>query len=251
MANVELGDTVRVTMPKGFNKRGVHGISVMYTTWPEARFEGAVGRVVEVRPRGTHGIPLYLVDFRGVDQGRLAIPWQSEWFRETWLAVEGRGGGGGDRSPATAAASAPPNEPGLAVRQEPARSAGSRTTVREESQSDPTVVAGVPGSTAEAVPQASGMAAAPGVTSAGTPEVATGAESPKDHQVEGVPPGAVPAGGKRECPDGYPIKGNAGSMRYHLPGQPSYARTAPELCFATEEAARAAGFAPVSGRRKR
>lgn len=88
MAAYSVGDTVRVTMPKGVNKRGVVGISVMYTTWPEARFDGASGEIVEVNPRGPLGIALYLVNFRG-HENRVAIPWQSQWFREEWLAAAG------------------------------------------------------------------------------------------------------------------------------------------------------------------
>ena len=84
MTRFGFGDVVRVELPKGLNKRGVVGISVMYTTWPEARFDGASGEVVEINPRGPLGIPLYLVDFRGHDN-RIAIPWQSQWFREEWL----------------------------------------------------------------------------------------------------------------------------------------------------------------------
>jgi hypothetical protein len=133
MARADVGDTVRVVMPKGFNKRGVAGISVMYTTWPEARFEGAVGEVVDVKPRGTHGIPLFLVDFRGHDNGRIALPWQSQWFREEWMAAE---------RPRTEA-----------------QPAGARATVREESQAEPVARSGHAGSTAEAVPTASGVAA--------------------------------------------------------------------------------------------
>lgn len=79
-----VGDTVRVEMPRGLNKRGVMGISVMYTTWPESRFDGAVGDVVEIDPRGPNGIPLYLVNFTGHDN-RAAIPWQKQWFRESWI----------------------------------------------------------------------------------------------------------------------------------------------------------------------
>jgi hypothetical protein len=88
MAAFAVGDVVRVAMPKGLNKRGVVGISVMYTTWPEARFDGATGDVVEINPRGPLGIPLYLVNFRG-HENRVAIPWQSQWFREEWLAGAG------------------------------------------------------------------------------------------------------------------------------------------------------------------
>ena len=45
-----------------------------------------------------------------------------------------------------------------------------------------------------------------------------------------------------EMPDGFPIKGNAGSMLYHLPDTSFYNRTVAEVWFATEEAATAAGF---------
>ncbi|MGP3535624.1 sunset domain-containing protein [Microbacterium sp. RD1] len=45
-----------------------------------------------------------------------------------------------------------------------------------------------------------------------------------------------------ECPSWAPIKGNASSMIYHLPGGRSYAVTKAEACFSTEAAAVAAGF---------
>lgn len=88
MAAFGIGDEVRVEMPKGVNKRGVVGISVMYTTWPEARFDGATGKVVEVNPRGPYSVPQYLVSFKD-HENRVAIPWQSQWFREEWLVPAG------------------------------------------------------------------------------------------------------------------------------------------------------------------
>ncbi len=57
-----------------------------------------------------------------------------------------------------------------------------------------------------------------------------------------LPQGAVQGTGEAECVEGYPIKGNASSMIYHGPGSSSYDRTIPEMCFATEEAAEAAGY---------
>ena len=48
-----------------------------------------------------------------------------------------------------------------------------------------------------------------------------------------------------ECPEDYPIKGNASSKLYHSPGSPSYKRTVPEFCFASTGAAEAAGFSPT------
>ena len=44
------------------------------------------------------------------------------------------------------------------------------------------------------------------------------------------------------CPPMHPIKGNEGSMIYHMPGQEYYSATNPERCFRTEEAARRAGY---------
>ena len=44
-------------------------------------------------------------------------------------------------------------------------------------------------------------------------------------------------------PDGFPIKGNADSMLYHVPGSPFHDRTEAEVWFATAEDAEAAGFA--------
>ena len=46
------------------------------------------------------------------------------------------------------------------------------------------------------------------------------------------------------CPEGYPIKGNASSRIYHLPGSSSYNQTHAELCFASEEDAAGAGYRP-------
>jgi len=59
-----------------------------------------------------------------------------------------------------------------------------------------------------------------------------------------LPAGAVRADGA-DCPDDFPVKGNASSMLYHSPGSPSYGRTHPELCFASVEAAEGAGFKPT------
>jgi len=43
-------------------------------------------------------------------------------------------------------------------------------------------------------------------------------------------------------PEGFPIKGNADSMLFHVPGSRFYKQTKAEVWFATEEAAEAAGF---------
>ena len=44
-------------------------------------------------------------------------------------------------------------------------------------------------------------------------------------------------------PEGYPVKGNADSMLYHVPGSSFYERTVAEVWFASAEAAEKAGFA--------
>jgi large subunit ribosomal protein L17 len=45
------------------------------------------------------------------------------------------------------------------------------------------------------------------------------------------------------APDGFPIKGNKDSMKYHTPESQWYDQTVAEAWFATQEAAEAAGFA--------
>lgn len=57
-----------------------------------------------------------------------------------------------------------------------------------------------------------------------------------------APFGAVVGDGTSTCPPDYPIKGNQQSLIYHEPGQSSYAATIPEFCFASYEAAEAAGY---------
>lgn len=59
---------------------------------------------------------------------------------------------------------------------------------------------------------------------------------------QGKKPSWVYGTGGYQCPSGYPIKGNASSMIYHVPGGAFYDRTKPEQCFATESAARAEGY---------
>ncbi len=59
----------------------------------------------------------------------------------------------------------------------------------------------------------------------------------------------APLDDPQEAPEGFPIKGNAASMLYHVPGSSHYGQTVAEVWFASEEAARAAGFeAPASQR---
>jgi hypothetical protein len=92
MSEFDFGDEVRVVMPRGVSKRGIPGISVLYSTWPEARFDGATGVIIGIDPRSTYGIPLYLVDFSR-HKNRVAIPWQRQWFRGEWIVPAA------DRSP--------------------------------------------------------------------------------------------------------------------------------------------------------
>ena len=53
-----------------------------------------------------------------------------------------------------------------------------------------------------------------------------------------------------EMPDGYPIKGNADSMKYHQPEGRWYEKTVAEVWFATTEAAQDAGFVEAGTKAK-
>jgi hypothetical protein len=90
MSRFQIGDEVKVQLPRGKSKRGVVGISVMFTTSQEAKFDGATGVITEIDPRSTLGIPLYLVDFSGHDNSRVGIPWQAQWMRGEWIVATGQ-----------------------------------------------------------------------------------------------------------------------------------------------------------------
>lgn len=63
---------------------------------------------------------------------------------------------------------------------------------------------------------------------------------------DSVPP---PADGS--IPDGYPVKGNVDSMKYHEPDGRWYDKTEAEVYFTTAEAAEAAGFTKAGSRKKK
>ena len=47
------------------------------------------------------------------------------------------------------------------------------------------------------------------------------------------------------CPTGYDIKAKLSSGIYHVPGMVNYARTTPDRCYASSEAAEADGLRPA------
>ena len=63
---------------------------------------------------------------------------------------------------------------------------------------------------------------------------------------DSVPP---PADGS--VPEGYPVKGNVDSMKYHEPDGRWYDKTEAEVYFASAEAAEAAGFTKAGSRKKK
>ena len=81
---------------------------------------------------------------------------------------------------------------------------------------------------------AAGIAAGAGTAAASQPAARSGRAEPRGNG----------------CPPGYPIKGNqtrGGELIYHQPGTPAYEGTNPEVCFATERDAEAAGYRPPRG----
>ena len=61
--------------------------------------------------------------------------------------------------------------------------------------------------------------------------------------VEGkYPDSHVPLEDASKAPEGYPVKGNENSMKYHTPDGQWYDTTTAEVWFKSEEAAQAAGF---------
>lgn len=47
------------------------------------------------------------------------------------------------------------------------------------------------------------------------------------------------------CPEGFPVKAKLSSGIFHVPGMVNYARTTPDRCYASPEAAAADGLRPA------
>jgi hypothetical protein len=66
-----------------------------------------------------------------------------------------------------------------------------------------------------------------------------------EEPVDALPAGdgfIYPEAGAHDCPEEYPIKGNASSRIFHRPGESSYDATIPEICFDTEQSAEGLGY---------
>ena len=68
------------------------------------------------------------------------------------------------------------------------------------------------------------------------------AEDTAADEQDGYGPDSHPATEDNSVPDGFPVKGNANSNKYHDVDSPWYDRTDAEVYFTTAEAAEAAGF---------
>ena len=73
------------------------------------------------------------------------------------------------------------------------------------------------------------------------------AEAPKAEAAEGQPAGSHAPLESGEAPEGFEVKGNADSMKYHVPGSRWYSSTKAEIWFDSAESAEVAGYAPAGG----
>jgi large subunit ribosomal protein L4 len=81
------------------------------------------------------------------------------------------------------------------------------------------------------------------VTEADAAEVADTAETTDG----GFGPDSAPALEDGSAPEGFEVKGNKDSMKFHVPGSRWYDATDAEVWFRTADAAEAAGFVPAGG----
>jgi hypothetical protein len=87
-------------------------------------------------------------------------------------------------------------------------------------------------------------AAAPAAPTAAAPTAPTEAATPAPAAKKQPPLGAawVAPDDAGACPEGHPVKVKLSSRLYHLPGMNAYARTRPDRCYPTAEAAEADGY---------
>ncbi|WP_104172049.1 50S ribosomal protein L17 [Arthrobacter sp. Y81] len=78
-------------------------------------------------------------------------------------------------------------------------------------------------------------------------EKAAPAEVEETEAAEAKYTGSKPATEDNEAPEGFEVKGNEDSMKFHVPGSRWYDSTIAEVWFDSAESAEAAGFAPAGG----
>jgi len=93
--------------------------------------------------------------------------------------------------------------------------------------------------------QAAAKAAAPVVEPVETEAAET--ETAETEAAEAKYAGSKPATADNVAPEGFEVKGNEDSMKYHVPGSRWYDATVAEVWFDSAESAAAAGFAPAGG----
>jgi len=93
--------------------------------------------------------------------------------------------------------------------------------------------------------QAAAKAAAPVVEPVETEAAET--ETAETEAAEAKYAGSKPATADNVAPEGFEVKGNEDSMKYHVPGSRWYDATVAEVWFDSAESASAAGFAPAGG----
>jgi large subunit ribosomal protein L17 len=79
---------------------------------------------------------------------------------------------------------------------------------------------------------------------------ATEAETTEAAAAVELPKGAVASNEDGSAPEGYSVKGNADSGKYHVEGSQWYDQTEAEFWFASADDAKAAGFEPAGGEAK-
>ena len=81
-------------------------------------------------------------------------------------------------------------------------------------------------------------------------DAATDAEATEASAAVELPQGAVARTEDGSAPEGYSVKGNADSGKYHVEGSQWYDQTEAEFWFASADDAKAAGFEPAGGEAK-
>ncbi|MFW0111033.1 50S ribosomal protein L17 [Rothia sp. CCM 9417] len=104
-----------------------------------------------------------------------------------------------------------------------------------------------PVATAAAVSEATKVADSAAAQEETPAPAAAAAPVAEEAQASDLPAGAHAPLESGEAPEGFEIKGNADSMKYHVPGSRWYANTQAEIWFDTKESAEAAGYAPAGG----